>query len=263
MNRMGLGVFAVLAACLGVSSMAYATAALANGAATSAKPTAKDAAKKQIQIAADPVGITDFQFTLQYDPSILHVAFDPDNEVLTPLIEAINGYTLGLRNNPYSPGYLIDQEDGLVTVQGYWDAANGPVPDYELNVYSVVFELNEGVPLTQQFTINSIGVTHNGNDGDGGEGTVGLEGFNGFSALESSGPTIVNGSSAPYFGDDFMIAGQLVNGQLVTTRTYTVDEILPSTTGLISIDSVPTPAASMAAVPGLGLLLLRRRTAAV
>lgn len=226
MKRFVFGTVAVLAAFMGVSSMAHGAAALANGAQTSAKPTAKDAAKKQIQIAADPIGITDFQFTLQFDPNILHVALDPDSN--SPLIRAINGYELGVRSDPLAEKFLIDAINGFVTVRGYWPAVGGAaVPDYEIDVYDVMFELNGGIPLETQFTINALGVYHDTRD----------------------------------FGNDFMNAGEVREGQVVVTRTYGVNEIITSTTGLISIATVPAPTASAAVMPAVAILLRRRQEA--
>lgn len=241
MKRVGLGVVAVLAACLGVSSLAQGAAALANGAATSAKPTAKDTAKKQIQIAADPVGIIDFQFTLHYDPLLLHVATNANG---APLIEALNGYTLGVRNNPEATTYAIDATNGFVTVRGYWPVGNGEVPYEETNVYDVTFQLNDelfpGVPLDADtpFIIYSMGVT---------------------------APYNPFGRGSP----DKLVAGNIINGVAVPTRTYTAGDsdnpILTNNSGLLVIgtdsDTLPEPAAMGLVAPAL-LLLRRRRSSA-
>lgn len=239
MNRSAFGLAAVLTACLGMSSMAHAAAALANGAATSAKATAKDAAKKQIQIAADPIGIIDFQFTLHYDPVILHVAVD-DNE--QPLIRGINGYDLGVRGNPTAPKYSINEARGYVTVRGFWPAPDGQaVPDYEIDVYDVVFELNDtwdsGIPIPDdtEFIIYSLGITSR-----------------------------TNGLGQ----NDFMNAGEVTGpNEVRVTRTYTAGDpqnpILQNDTGLISIggegSGIPEPAAISAVFPAAFLLRRRRR----
>jgi len=55
---------------------------------TSAKATATSPVQRRMQIAAGPIGITEFQFTLHYDPILIRVARNVDN---APLIRAING----------------------------------------------------------------------------------------------------------------------------------------------------------------------------
>lgn len=70
------------------SSMALGAAALANGAMTSFKATATSPVQRRMQIAAGPIGITEFQFTLHYDPILIRVARNVNN---APLIRAING----------------------------------------------------------------------------------------------------------------------------------------------------------------------------
>lgn len=139
------GTFSVCA--LLSASNTFGAAALANGAMTSAKPTATNPVQRRMQIAADPIGITDFQFTLHYDPILIRVA---RNELDQPLIRAINGYTLGVRNNPTAPAFAIDDVGGFVSVRGYWGSTQ-QVPMFEIDVYDVVFDLKEeyfpGVPI--------------------------------------------------------------------------------------------------------------------
>jgi hypothetical protein len=217
------------------ASVAHGAAALAAGAKTSAKPTATNPVQRQMQIAADPIGITDFQFSLFFDSRLLQVAQNVDDQFL---IRGINGYVLGLRDNPDAPAFAINFERGIVSVRGYWPASNGQVPQEEIDVYDVVFQLratdDQGVPipLTQPFRVDA-----------GGAG----------------------GRESPFGPNfpDFMLGGlmDLQTGRPIIERTYGADleapnGILPSTTGIVAI--VPEPAALGLLVP-VALGLLRRR----
>lgn len=226
---------AVAALVMASSHTAFGAAALANGALTSAKPTATNPVQRQIQIAADPVGITDFQFSLFFDTNILEVATNVDEQFE---IRAINGYQLGLRNNPNAAAFAIDFERGIVSVRGYWPASNGQVPFEEIDVYDVVFRLKtvnfQGVPIP----LNTVFEVRGGGAGS------------------QSSPF---GANFP----DFMLGGSFspTSSQPIIERTYGADlpapnGILPSTTGLIAI--VPEPGALALLVP-VALGLLRRR----
>lgn len=218
-----------LAACslLLVSSRVDAAAALQNGARTSCKPTASNPALRQIQIAADPIGILDFQFTIHWDPQILHLVKDGQ----FPVVSALNGYVLGVRGSD-ATAYAFDEEFGFITVRGFWPASNGPVPDLELDVYDVKFQLNDTLrgfplPLDTPFILYTLGLP--------------------------AGQGLFDGQA------DVMTAGDIINGDPVITRTYTggdpANPILPANTGLITI---PEPAA-MGALAPVVLLLVRRR----
>lgn len=226
---------AVAALVMASSHTAFGAAALANGALTSAKPTATNPVQRQMQIAADPIGITDFQFSLFFDPNLLTIARNVDEQYL---IRGINGYVLGLRNNPTAPAFAINFERGIVSVRGYWPSDNGQVPQEEIDVYDVVFQLlntnSQGVPipLDQPFKVDA-----------GGAGTD-------FSPFGPNFP-------------DFMLGGlmDLQTGRPIIERTYGADlpspnGILDSTTGIVAI--VPEPGAIALLVP-VALGLLRRR----
>lgn len=228
--------FAIAAAVgLGFGSISYGAAALAAGAITSAKPTATNPVQRQMQIAADPMGITDFQFSLYFDPNLLFVATDPTTGL--PLIRAINGYVLGNRFNVDLPAYAIDYNLGIVSVRGYWPASNGQVPMEEIDVYDVVFQLVSEDDAGDPIDIRTVfEVRAGGSDG----------------RISPFGPNF----------PDFMWGGfmDLDTGRPVTQRVYTAGDpnnpILDSTTGPVAI--VPEPAAVLVLAVPAGLLMRRR-----
>lgn len=221
---------------LGFASSAFGAAALASGAKTSCKATSTDPVKRQMQIAADPQGITDFQFSIQFDPSLVRVANDVSG---LPMIRAINGYSLGFRDNFELAPYAIDTQNGIVSVRGFWPSTGGQVPMEELDVFDVVFELLPGnpdlgipeVPLNQILVFNSLG----------------------FGPREN-----------PFGPDfpDFMNAGSidLQTGRPVVDRVFTAGDpnnpILFSTSGPVAI--VPEPGAMALIIP-FALPLMRRK----
>lgn len=215
--------------------VAHGAAALANGAITSAKPTATNPVQRRMQIAADPIGITDFQFSLFFDRGILRVAQNVDEQFE---VRGINGYELGVRNNPTAPKFAINFSEGIISVRGFWPTGQGQVPFVEIDVYDVVFELRtvndeqEPIPLETVFEVKS-----------GGAGSA----------------TSPFGAAFP----DFMLGGSidLDTNLPVIERVYGADlpspnGILPATTGLVAI--VPEPAA-LGLLASLSLGLLRRR----
>lgn len=228
--------FAIAAAVgLGFGSISYGAAALAAGAITSAKPTATNPVQRQMQIAADPMGIIDFQFSLYYDPNLLTIAINPDTQ--QPLIRGINGYELGVRGVPTAPKFAINPDLGIISVRGFWPVANGQVPMQEIDVYDVVFELlgedGEGNPIDLRTVFE---VRAGGSDSD----------------ISPFGP------DAP----DFMFGGfiDLQLNRPVIERVYTAGDpdnpIFDSTTGPVAI--VPEPAAALLLAIPAGLLMRRR-----
>jgi hypothetical protein len=221
---------AALAAAIGIlafASQSFALAALANGAKTSAKPTSTNPTQKQMQIAADPLGILDFQFTMTFNPDLVSVATDSFG---VPLITTLNGYDLGFRGSASdNPAYVIDNQLGEVTVCGYWPASGGTVPTRETDVFAVTFQLNDGLDLTTVLDFQVLGLD----------------------AADS-----LYGPSSP----DYMNAGTLnTDGSEDISRVYTAGDpnnpIFSSDTGPVAI--VPEPA-TMAALLPLPLLLARR-----
>lgn len=231
---------------LTLCSAAFGAAALANGALTSAKPTATNPVQRQIQIAADPLGITDFQFSLFYDPSLLFIAEGMiSSDEFGPIIHGINGYRLGVRGDPLAPKYAIDPVNGIVSVRGYWPSELGQVPMFEIDVYTVDFKLKEfytdgpAIPIDTEFEVRAGG---------------------------AMGSASLFGADSP----DFMFGGTMdTDGNPIIDRRYFAgatgnDGILPSTTGTISLFSpvvtpIPSTLASATVFPVVMLMLNRRR----
>lgn len=202
---------------LGLASRADAAAALANGAQTSCKPTATNPALRQIQINADPFGVKSFQFSISYDPS----------KVFFAAINPVNGYALGVQGVPTAPQFYNDARHGLLSVRGYWPGSNATIPQYELDVFSVLFEVYDDVSGDELLPFQSLGKKYTGSWQD--DNFVGAE-----------------------YDDDGNFVGYYPIGQ---------DKILSSPLALVSLNGfgVPLPSAAGMGLPGMAMIMVRRR----
>jgi hypothetical protein len=155
----GLVILAALAATSGVLALpgdVQAMTAVKSGATGSAYTNAllsidaykKDPtnALKQQQYCIDPMGITDFQLTVSYDPNAQHFVAEGGGALTGNLgVIALNGYVLGDRNNSGAPGFNVDAANGRVTVRGYWPGDPRTVPQFNLNTFAVILENDPSV----------------------------------------------------------------------------------------------------------------------
>jgi hypothetical protein len=132
-----IATLAVAAIAVAWPTQSFALAALAAGALTSCKITATNPIQRQIQVNADPFAVTSFGLSMLYDTDKLTIVN----------IIGLNGYSV-------SDSSSLDLG---VRVFGYYEAPNPTPPLVEVDVYGIIFRLNDGLPLD---TILDFHVSH-------------------------------------------------------------------------------------------------------
>jgi hypothetical protein len=111
---------------------------LANGAQTSARPTATNKALRKLQITFDPFNVTSFQLSVEFDATKMQVASLSDIQLIAP----------------YTPvgTPTIDNSLGVVNNIG-GSAAVGSTQPGDVDIFSITFTLLPGTSLDDNLQI--------------------------------------------------------------------------------------------------------------
>jgi hypothetical protein len=156
--------------------LAYGAAQLAAGAKTSAQPTSTNPSIRQMQLTFDPdvelpgavtggpYNVTDFQLSIQFDPTKVHVAGPSDVQFVgpyteTPLSESgpslVDPLSASPANTPAS-NVQIDNVNGFVHfISGF--APVGQTQGGDVNIFLINFMLNGSTSLNDPLTFTIFG----------------------------------------------------------------------------------------------------------